>query len=244
VSPAEEATYARTLSTLLGMKQERTVDGVARERWISLENEAIKVFNTFRSRINDRRGENGIFKEDARLDEWASKLAGLTLRLALALHMIDRSDWIDPADTTITADAMRRAIELAEYLAEHAARAFDVAHTSAGVDTAKAIWSYIHRHQLTTFTRRDLQRGLTPKELRVVERLAPGLALLLDHGLLTEQRVGKSITYVVRQGAGAGQGVASVAHEEATPIRGATHIHGLDCADSGLGVAPVAQVKP
>jgi replicative DNA helicase len=118
----------------------------------------------------------------AHLAGWAAKLAGATCRLAALLHLAGhlRDGWNRP----ISASTLASAIQLADYLIEHARAVFDLMGADPRVDDARWLLDWIHRTNRTQFSRRDAHvaapRGRFPK----ASDLEPALRLLEEHGYL------------------------------------------------------------
>jgi hypothetical protein len=118
----------------------------------------------------------------AHLAGWAAKLAGASCRLAGLLHLAShlRSGWAHP----ISPDTFAAAIQLADYLVEHARAVFDLMGADPRVDDARWLLDWINRTDRTQFSRRDAHaatpRGRFPK----VTDLEPALRLLEEHSYL------------------------------------------------------------
>jgi hypothetical protein len=118
----------------------------------------------------------------AHLAGWAAKLAGATCRIAGLLHLAShlRDGWAQP----IGADTFAGAIQLADYLTDHARAVFDLMGADPLVDDARWLLDWIARTNRTQFSRRDAHvaapRGRFPK----ATDLEPALRLLEEHGYL------------------------------------------------------------
>jgi hypothetical protein len=132
--------------------------------------------------------------------EWASKLVGAAARIAGLLHVADH-----PVNAPITADTMRRALDLATYFLAHALAAFDLMGTDSAVADARYLLGHLGQRGTETFTVRDLFTELPRTRFERTNDLRSALAVLEDHGWLarlpTPQPTGPgrppSPTYVV-----------------------------------------------
>jgi hypothetical protein len=117
----------------------------------------------------------------AHLAGWAAKLAGASCRLAALLHLADhlRDGWNRPID----ADTFAGAIQLADYLTEHARAVFDLMGADPRVDDARWLLEWIARNGRTQFSRRDAHQAARGR-FRKATDLEPTLALLAEHGYL------------------------------------------------------------
>jgi replicative DNA helicase len=118
----------------------------------------------------------------AHLAGWAAKLAGATCRLAALLHLAAhlRHGWAQP----ITADTFAAAIQLADYLVEHARAVFDLMGTDPRLDDARWLLDWIRRTGQAQFTRRDAHHAAPRGRFPKATDLDPALALLEEHGWL------------------------------------------------------------
>jgi hypothetical protein len=117
----------------------------------------------------------------AHLAGWASKLAGATCRLAGLLHLADhlRDGWAH----AVTAETFAGAIQLADYLIEHARAVFDLMGADPRVDDARWLLDWIARTNRIQFSRRDAHQAARGRFHKATD-LEPALALLAEHGYL------------------------------------------------------------
>jgi hypothetical protein len=118
----------------------------------------------------------------AHLAGWAAKLAGATCRLAGLLHLAShlRDGWSQP----VSGDIFAGAIQLADYLVEHARAVFDLMGADPRVDDARWLLDWINRTGQAQFTRRDAHRAAPQGRFPKATDLDPALALLEEHGWL------------------------------------------------------------
>jgi replicative DNA helicase len=114
----------------------------------------------------------------AHLAGWAAKLAGATCRLAGLLHLAShlRHGWARP----ISAETFAAALQLADYLVEHARAVFDL----MGADDARWLLDWINRTHQAQFTRRVAHHAAPRGRFPKATDLDPALALLEEHGWL------------------------------------------------------------
>jgi replicative DNA helicase len=118
----------------------------------------------------------------AHLAGWAAKLAGATCRIAGLLHLAShlRDGWAQP----ISADTFAGAIQLADYLTDHARAVFDLMGADPRVDDARWLLDWIRRTSQVQFTRRDAHHAAPRGRFPKATDLDPTLALLEEHGWL------------------------------------------------------------
>jgi replicative DNA helicase len=118
----------------------------------------------------------------AHMAGWAAKLAGATCRLAALLHLAShlRDGWARP----ISADTFAAAIQLANYLIEHARAVFDFMGADSRIDDARWLLDWIARTNRTQFSRRDAHRAAPRGRFPKATDLEPALRLLEEHGHL------------------------------------------------------------
>jgi hypothetical protein len=118
----------------------------------------------------------------AHLAGWAAKLAGATCRLAALLHLAShlRDGWAQP----ISRDTFAAAIQLADYLIEHARAVFDLMGTDPRTDDARWLLDWITRTNRTQLSRRDAHRAAPRGRFATATDLEPALRLLEEHGYL------------------------------------------------------------
>jgi len=160
-----------------------TLAGSNSDHWptlLSLDPEAGDLLLAFERDLEPRLAADS--GDLAHLAGWAAKLAGATCRLAGLLHLADhlRDGWAQP----IKPDTFARAIQLADYLIEHARAVFDLMGTDARVDDARWLLDWIHRTNRTQFSRRDAHRAAPRGHFATATDLEPALRLLEEHGYL------------------------------------------------------------
>jgi hypothetical protein len=132
---------------------------------VQLSAEAHAIFREFRQEVeaNLRPGE-----ELDDLADWANKLPGNVARIAGLLHIagwasnsvnsVDSVNRCFPWGSEITPETMAAAVCLGRYFEAHAKAAFALIGSDGKLAIAKKIWAVIEKHNLETFTVRDLWR--------------------------------------------------------------------------------------
>lgn len=146
---------------------------------ITLTPGALKLHTEYRGEIEPRlrRGTGDL----EALREWASKLAGHTIRLAGLLHLAENP--ARGAQMPISEETMQRGIELAQYYAEHAMATFGVMRAHPLLDHARAVLEWIGER--ADFKPRDVHRAMQ-RRFDSAEEVAKVLSLLEDHGYIRE----------------------------------------------------------
>lgn len=130
----------------------------------------------------------------AELRDWASKLAGATVRLAALLHLATHLK--NGYQRPIEPDTMERAIQLGRYFTEHARAAFRQMGMDPLIGDAQVILAWIKRTRASEFSKRELFRGVQSSDFQKAADLDEPLAVLVEHG---HMRLGESPT-ITKQG--------------------------------------------
>lgn len=116
----------------------------------------------------------------AELRDWASKLAGATVRLAGLLHLATHIQ--DGYQRPVDADTMERAVELGRYFTEHARAAFRQMGMDPLIADAQTLLAWIKRSEAAEFSKRDLFNGVRGSRFQKAGDIDESLAMLADHG--------------------------------------------------------------
>ena len=130
---------------------------------IVLSDEAREEWRRFAASVEVSMREGGRFEH---IQDWAGKLAGAAVRIAGNLHGAGLA-FGTPADSKLSIDTMRRALQFAAVLASHAVAAFDLMGADEALKNARKVWSWIQREHKPQFTFRDCfnaLRGTFPRE--------------------------------------------------------------------------------
>lgn len=117
--------------------------------------------------------------------DWASKMAGTSVRLAGLLHLAEHAT--AGLDVPITAATMGDAIRLTRYYLAHALTVFDTLTADPAREGARRVLDWLERTRPATFTRRELHRALESKTFATAADLDAPLALLTERGYLRER---------------------------------------------------------
>jgi hypothetical protein len=115
--------------------------------------------------------------------DWGSKYTGAVVRLAGLIHLAEhlRDGWGRPVE----AATVDRAALLGDYFAAHALAAFDDMGADKTTRHARLVLAWIERTAATTFTKRELYRGVR-SQIPTAADLDPVLSLLEIHGYLRQ----------------------------------------------------------
>jgi replicative DNA helicase len=175
VPDAVRAAYGAQVKTLALSLADWTDPAV-----LVLTPEARKLLREYQEEIEPRlRAYTG---DLADLRDWASKLAGATVRIAGLLHLAAniRNGYAAP----VGGETMRQAIELGRYFTAHASAAFGEMVTDPLVRDGYSLIDWCTRNDSREFSRRDLFNGVRSSRFQKVEDLDGPLALLAAHGYI------------------------------------------------------------
>jgi len=139
------------------------------------------------------------------ISDWAGKLAGRVARIAALLHLVEAiglgpggsdvtttaGERADTAETVVglikpvRPDAIERALEIADYLIAHALAAFSEMGEDARVANARYVLGVLGALRQPVVAQTEIAEAARGR-IRLVEHLAPALALLVKHGWLRE----------------------------------------------------------
>jgi replicative DNA helicase len=175
-SPETASAYARMVRALL-----KRPDGLEKPLRLMVSADAHADWLAFARSLESRRGPRG---DLAHLADWASKLEGAVARIAALLHAAENPS--DPSCTDITASVMKRAIQIGQYLIEHARAAFDEMGLDIVTDRARRLIDWLRQKNRISFSRRDVLRANAAGCQRRAD-LDPVLELLEDRGLIQRE---------------------------------------------------------
>ncbi|MEO3747145.1 DUF3987 domain-containing protein [Plantactinospora sp. B5E13] len=146
--------------------------------------------------------------------DWGSKYTGAVVRIAGLIHLAEhlRDGWGKP----IHAETVERAALLGDYFAAHALAAFDDMGADKTTRYARLVLGWIERTTTTTFTKRELFRGVR-SQIPTAADLDPALSLLEIHGYL------RQLGSPVRTGAGRPASPAFLVHPDVHGRAGTVH---------------------
>lgn len=164
--------YAQYVRALLELRRA----GANEPHVVQLSAAADDVIAAWSDRLEPRLGAGGDLEHVA---DWAGKLGGTIVRIAGVLHAAEHGEC--PWGIEISAETVRRAIRVGEYLLPHALAALSQMGVDPAVTDARYVLEWLLARDLRTIARRDLwhaMRGRYPRS----EMIAPALAVLLEHG--------------------------------------------------------------
>jgi hypothetical protein len=169
--------YLRRTRNLWNLAPKLGGDGCIEPRVLAVTPEARDALDAYRAALEPRLAPDGDLGAVA---DWASKLAGLVVRLAANLHLADPAT--DPADPPpIAVGTIERAMTLGDYFREHALLAFRAMRQDANAENAADVLAWLRRRGQDTFTKRDVhvaKRSRFPE----ADDLDPVLAFLVKTG--------------------------------------------------------------
>ncbi|MCK6478596.1 MAG: DUF3987 domain-containing protein [Planctomycetaceae bacterium] len=207
------AAYAATVWTLLDLPADRGQDGEIVSRALHFSPEAVEVLLRFSGEIEPRLAEGGDLEA---VRDWAAKLPGAVARIAGLLTLADGAD---PGSSggcggiggpsTVSREAVERAILLGRYLIPHALAAFGLMGTNREKEDSLYLLRWILRRPRDRFTKREVWQETKGGRFQKAEDLDPPLQDLEERGYIRrdqdEQRRGggrrPSPSYSVNPGA-------------------------------------------
>lgn len=150
-----------------------------------LSQEAFRLWLSFTDSIEKAQRPGGEFEH---IRPWASKLSGLTVRIAGLFSVVERGE---VSSAQISETTMARAVQFAEWLAQHAKHIFGAFSTEGVLGVAKAILEWLQREQREKATGREIFKALRGRYPSMKE-LRPGLDELLERGALVRDYRGAS----------------------------------------------------
>jgi hypothetical protein len=129
---------------------------------LTLEAQAAELLLAFEQDLEPRLAADS--GDLAHLTGWAAKLAGATCRVAALLHLAShlREGWAQP----VGAETFAGAVQMADYMVEHARAVFDLMGADPRVDDARWLLDWASRTNRVQFSRRDAHRAAPPRPLR------------------------------------------------------------------------------
>ncbi|MBI1833366.1 MAG: DUF3987 domain-containing protein [Candidatus Andersenbacteria bacterium] len=174
--------YDRLILNLFRLKGD-TDDHKKPKAWLlRFSPEASDVFDYYASTIEPKLAPYGDYHG---FINWASKLVGTVARVAGLLHLGDHHAHPAPWDDLISPETVYRAIEIGDYLAEHARAAHGLLKADSDVELAKYLLGWIKETDKSSVTKRELHRRARGK-LPKIDDLESPLNLLIRHGYIRE----------------------------------------------------------
>lgn len=143
---------------------------------------ATEAFESMEEGIEIELRNAGIFG-DPRAKGWGSKLLGAIARMAGILHLV-----LEREGTEVDHDLLLAASKMGDYFTEHALAVFKIMAADEDKYGAQELLDVIEKHELRTFTQRDIMRAARTK-FPNAESVQSPISILLDHGWIAEQDV-------------------------------------------------------
>lgn len=116
------------------------------------------------------------------ISDWASKYIGAVLRIAGLLHGADMASALEE----ISAQTMRRAIQIGQYFLAHSCYAYSMMGGDLNIRKAKFVLAKIAKTEKNELKRSELFQMCRGKFFKKTEEICPTLELLEEHGYLKQ----------------------------------------------------------
>ncbi len=171
--------YCQRIKTLAAIESALDSEGKPTERILQLTVDADDCLCAFQEAIEPKLAEAG---DLAMMTDWAGKLPGAILRIAGILSLAESEK-----STSVSADIIRRAIQIGEYLIPHAKAAYAEMGADEQIGQAKYVLRWIEKAAARTFTKRDAHQA-NKGRFKKVSDLEPALNLLEEHNFIRPQK--------------------------------------------------------
>lgn len=155
------------------------LDGWTDPAQLAFTSGALDVLDVFEADVERRQLPGG---DLAVTGPWAGKFTGNVLRVAAILHLAEHGP--DGLRRPIEQHTITSAIDLGGYFIAHAKAV--LAPRRGAVDDARVVLAYLHRHQLTEFSIRQMHTGLPRKQFATVDVVQDAVDVLANHGWVAE----------------------------------------------------------
>ena len=181
IDPDISRRWAETLRRLWNIKMDhRPSEGRYVPHVLRLDDEAYQIWKDHQRRVEQRMAEGGPY---VGMRDWAGKLPGAVARIAAVFHCAGIID-SEPQHHPIGYDAMGRAVQLGELLAEHALAAFDLM-VGGEQWAAERLWAHITEKGSREFSYSELWHPLRGT-FKKASDMEDAVEVLLDHNLILE----------------------------------------------------------
>ena len=116
------------------------------------------------------------------MQEWLSKLAGQTARIAALIGLIDRKS--GGYSTELNLDVIERALTIGEFLIPHAQKTLACLGVDPDLRIAERIVKRIKRAKLAHFTKREMFQALKGSSVSTVGTLTKPFQICIEHGII------------------------------------------------------------
>jgi hypothetical protein len=135
---------------------------------IQVSNDALAEWIEFSATVETWMREGGRFEN---LRDWGGKLPGAAARIAGLFHCAEHA--LHMPHLELSLETMRRALEFAAILSNHALAAFDMMGADITLKDARKVWNWIQRERKPQFTFRDCFNALRGTFPRTAELERP-----------------------------------------------------------------------
>jgi hypothetical protein len=115
------------------------------------------------------------------LTDWGGKAPGAAARIAGVLHCIEHAGHTNELE--ISADTMRRALEIMAVFAQHSIHAMGMMGNDEHMAAAKLVWEWLRRGRHSEITQRELFNALRGR-FPTMNKLTPALEILAERGYI------------------------------------------------------------
>ena len=150
------AAYSRGLRALLEMLPATDGDGRPVPYVFEYSEDGFREWHEFSLMVEREMREEG---KIAHITDWASKLPGAAARIAGLLHCVEYAG-TSPFPNEISLQIIKRALDIAAVLSEHALAAFGIMGADPAIEGAKKVWRWAKRTRSESFTARDCFQAL------------------------------------------------------------------------------------
>jgi hypothetical protein len=175
------AAYERGLRALLEMLPATDGDGRPVPHVFEYSEDGFREWHEFSLMVEREMREEGKF---AHITDWASKLPGAAARIAGLFHCVEYAG-TSPFPNEISLQIIKRALDIAAVLSEHALAAFGLMGADPAIEGAKKVWKWVKRTRSESFTARDCFQYLKGSFGRMDE-LQPALDVLVERAYIAQ----------------------------------------------------------
>jgi hypothetical protein len=148
---------------------------------LQLSRDADDYLVAFQEEIEPKFAEGGEF---ANFGDWAGKLCGAILRIAGIIHLADSASTSPHFSREVSAETLKRAIEIGRYFVPHAQAAYSEMGADPQIEAAKYALRWIVKWaesgDSASFRKQDIWQG-TKGKFKKVSELDKALGLLCEH---------------------------------------------------------------
>ncbi len=178
-----DAAYRADVLALLALPFANDGNGGTAPYTITLLPAAYEKLMMFASWLEPRLADGGDF---GFMSDWAGKLVGAVARVAGLLHMVENAHRSAPWEVPVQTATIDSAVTVGRYLIAHARAAFAEMGADPVIAEARHILRWIEREAVSEFQKRAAYQG-TKSYFKTVEKMSPGLELLIQHGYIRER---------------------------------------------------------